>query len=186
MGIRPIPVDRMSAPAQVRSTRRVLRSGVTLLELLVVLVLMAITASLVLPALSATTLRTSLDDLPDETRDMSGDARATSLMPRDAVVDPIVTEARRHAITRGEPLHLRMAGDGVWTLAPIKSGAAVDGGRATLPLAWLPDVYVDAIGTCTLAAQAQAPSQALSWDALACRWRGLPAEIDVPLGGAKP
>ncbi|MBC8087991.1 MAG: prepilin-type N-terminal cleavage/methylation domain-containing protein [Phycisphaerae bacterium] len=144
------------------------RTGVTLLELLVVLVLMAISAALVLPALSAKTVETRMPG--DEDGAATPGGRQTYLPP-DAAISAVLTSARRAAVQRGEPVHLRVAADGVWAIVPLRGGAAISDGRASLPLLWLPDVVVDALGTCVLSQSVVAPATASAWDALACRWR---------------
>ena len=87
------------------------RRGVTLLELLVVLVLMGIAAAGVAPALRP----------PLASR--AGDGRG----PAD--VDELIATARRTAIRRGEPLRLRVATDGVWALVAFRDGTLLSGGR---------------------------------------------------------
>jgi len=84
------------------------RRGVTLLELLVVLLLMALSAVLVLPVLSPLTATSDRD-------------------PRLAVI----ASARRAAVRRGESLRLRMEGDGVWALVTLRDGSVLDGGHVS-------------------------------------------------------
>jgi prepilin-type N-terminal cleavage/methylation domain-containing protein len=134
------------------------RRGVTLVELLVVLVLMAISAALVVPSL----------------RPRSGDASLDVDGHPVSPVDAVLTEARRLAIKRGEPLHLRVASDGVWAIAPLAGGTAIRDGRLPNALDWLPDVLIDAMGVCALASGTVAPQFATAWDALQCRWRSGP------------
>lgn len=151
-----------------KSRIRPRRCGVTLLELLVVLVLMAISAALVLPALSAKSVDTSLSE------DAVASATASngqSFLAPDAVIGAILTNTRRLAVKRGEPMRLRVAQDGVWAVVPLKGGPAISDGRAPLPLLWFPDVVVDALGACVLSRLVVAPAGAHAWDALACRWR---------------
>ncbi|GEM_PF-2125820 len=145
-----------------------LRPGVTLLELLVVLVLMAISAVLVLPALTA---KSAYSELPDDAEASTGQR---PYVAADPAVDLVLTTTRRLAVRQGEPLRVRVAPDGVWAILPLKGGLPVGDGRASLPLTWLPDVVVDALGTCVLAPSVSAPTGATAWDALACRWRGAP------------
>ncbi len=108
-----------------------LRRGVTLLELLVVLLLLGITAALVLPALAP---RLAL-------RPGNDDARSA-----------LVATSRRLAIRRGESLRLRLDADGVWALVAKGDGAVVDTGRlptrgreeALAPML----LTIDALGSC--------------------------------------
>jgi prepilin-type N-terminal cleavage/methylation domain-containing protein len=134
------------------------RRGVTLVELLVVLVLMAISAALVVPAL----------------RPRSGDALRDGDGQPMSPVDAVLTEARRLAIKRGEPMHLRVTSDGVWAVAPLAGGDAIRDGRLPTALGWVPDVVIDAMGVCALASGTVAPQFATAWDALQCRWRSGP------------
>ena len=119
------------------------------------LVLMAISAALVLPALR----------LPD-TLNVRGDSPAATT----TAVDVLMTGARKIAIRRGEPVHLRVESDGVWAIVPAKGGDAIQAGRLTEPLLWLPDVTIDAIGVCVLHDGVLPRAGARAWDALACRW----------------
>ncbi|MEP6764606.1 MAG: prepilin-type N-terminal cleavage/methylation domain-containing protein [Gemmatimonadaceae bacterium] len=132
------------------------RSGVTLLELLVVLVLMSISAALVMPSLR----------LPKSLNVTDGtDGRVTT------AVDVVMTNARRIAIKRGEPVRLRMAWDGVWAIVPAKGGEAIQTGRISESLPWIPDVTIDAMGICVLNDGVVPRANARSWDALGCRWQ---------------
>ncbi|MEO7996716.1 MAG: prepilin-type N-terminal cleavage/methylation domain-containing protein [Gemmatimonadaceae bacterium] len=144
-----------------------MRRGVTLLELLVVLVLMAIAAALVLPA-----IRFPRADVlqGDENIGTTGDANASALM-QSPEVDGVLTQARRLAIKRGEPVRLRVATDGVWAIVSANSGKAIESGRVAEALSWQPDLTVDAVGTCMLQPTVVPRSNATAWDALACRWR---------------
>jgi prepilin-type N-terminal cleavage/methylation domain-containing protein len=130
-------------------------AGVTLVELLVVLVLMSIAATLVVLAMR-------LPSAPNAALD------GVSHAPLDA----IVSKARRLAIRRGQPVQLRIAPDGVWAIVPATGGEAVASGRTTDVLPWLPDLHIDAMGTCFIASATVPPQHARAWDALACRWRG--------------
>ncbi|MDQ6611028.1 MAG: prepilin-type N-terminal cleavage/methylation domain-containing protein [Gemmatimonadota bacterium] len=127
------------------------RAGVTLLELLVVLVLIAISATLVVPAMR----------LPQDITKSSG--------TRDGS-DAIITNARRIAIMRGEPVHLKVDADGVWAVVPLRGGDAIQAGRTSEPLRWHPDVNIDAIGVCALNDGVVPRDGVRAWDALACRW----------------
>lgn len=107
------------------------RRGLTLLELLVVLVLMALAAAVVAPVL---------------------------LRPAMASVDradALVTAARRTAIRRGQPLRLRLDADGVWGLVSERTGDPVEYGRldttgvsVSATRARSLDLHIDAMGTC--------------------------------------
>lgn len=138
------------------SDRRAARRGVTLLELLVVLVLMAIVASLVLPNLR----------LPDAATVMHD-----GTPPARSAVDGVVSDARRLAIRRGEPVRLQVARDGVWAAVSVHTGSTIQDGRITGALSWRPDMTIDALGVCTLAPAAVPRAGARAWDALACRWQ---------------
>ncbi len=141
------------------------RAGVTLLELLVVLVLIGISGALVVPALrfSRTSLTTDANESPTA-------QRKSGLLPTPEI-DGVLSNARRLALTRGEPVRLRVASDGVWAIAPLKGGETIQTGRVTEPLSWQPDLTIDAIGTCVLSANVVPHAGASAWDALACRWR---------------
>lgn len=141
------------------------RCGVTLLELLVVLVLMAIASALVVPALRFPSTSLGIEDGAS----MSGQRR-TGLIPTPEV-DGVLANARRIALKRGEPVRLRVASDGVWAIAPLNGGEAIENGRVTQALSWQPDLTIDAIGTCVLSANVAPLAGAAAWDALACRWR---------------
>ncbi|MGV3711296.1 MAG: prepilin-type N-terminal cleavage/methylation domain-containing protein [Gemmatimonas sp.] len=145
-----LPVRRLP----VRRTRR----GVTLVELLVVLVLMAIGSALIVPALR----------LPD-TESAEGPV-ANGLMPSPEV-DGVIATARKLALDRGEPLRLRMAADGVWGIVSARNGAAIASGRSEAHPSWAPDMTIDATGTCILGERATLRAGARAWDGLACRWR---------------
>lgn len=137
----------------------------TLLELLVVLVLMAIATALVVPALRfPSTVLLPNDGASAESQRKSG------LIPTPEV-DGVLASARRLALKRGEPVRLRVASDGVWAIVPLSGGDAIQSGRVTEPLSWQPDLTVDAIGTCVLSADVVPRTGAGAWDALACRWR---------------
>lgn len=141
-----------------------MRRGVTLLELLVVLVLMAIAAAVVVPAFRASNT---------DTLRLDGDDAATGQpgLISSPEVDGVLTKARRIAIKRGEPVRVRVASDGVWSIVAANSGEALETGRVTQPLTWRPDITVDAVGTCMLQPTVALLENATAWDALACRWR---------------
>lgn len=131
------------------------RHGVTLLELLVVLVVMAIAAAVVIPVLEAPVVSRA-------------DEPAT-----------LVTKARRAAIARGEPVRLRIAGDGVWALVSLREGVPIGNGRivsandvarshdetATF------DIRIDAMGSCTPSPTSNGSSAATPrFDPVSCRF----------------
>lgn len=112
------------------------RRGVTLLEMLVVLVVMAISAAIVLPALAR------------------GAPGAKSESHADDLAS-VVASARRAAIARGEPVRLHVGVDGVWALVSLRAGVHITSGRiatttndtgngdhATI------DLRIDAMGSC--------------------------------------
>ena len=134
-----------------RSLRSV-RRGVTLLELLVVLILLAVTAAVVLPTF-----------MPPST---TADADPTAT---------VVASARRVAIRRGEPLRLRIANDGVWALVTLHDGVAVDAGRLTVKQ-FADDaptvstglvLTIDALGSCQ---PDHGSAAGATYDPLTCRW----------------
>ena len=128
------------------------RRGVTLLELLVVLVLMGISAAVVIPAL----------DPPVELRSDSASA--------------LVERARRAAISRGEPVRLRIEGDGAWALVSLRDGVPLAQGEARAeqqPTATslAIDLRIDAMGSCTPASTlVGATGDAVRFDPLVCRF----------------
>ena len=119
------------------------RRGVTLLELLVVLVLLGLSAAVVLP-----TLR-----LPGATGPES----------------PLV-RARTLAVRRGEALRLEIHRDGAWTVRPAtdRGGALLLSGSGAPPSAMaMPEsIVISALGTC-LPESAAAPG-AVPWDPVRC------------------
>ncbi len=132
-------------PGAARGVRRV-QLGVTLLELLVVLVVLGLTAAVVLPSLTPVVPRTDRD--PTAT---------------------LIATARRAAIRRGEPLRLRVDPDGVWALVSVRDGSVVDAGRLSgggQAIAGL-SLSVDGLGSCR---PAGVMSGRGAFDPLACRW----------------
>ena len=87
------------------------RSGLTLLELLVVLVILAITSAIV----------------PLAWRN----SRAT----QTRALDDLIHTARREAIRRGDELRLRVDGDGAWVLAARDGSDILQSGRIAAPAA---------------------------------------------------
>ncbi len=130
---------------------RPLRHGVTLLELLVVLILIALSAAIVLPALLP----------PATTHEMPGAAA--------------LAHARRSAIRRGESLRFELATDGVWALASVRGGNAVDSGRVALlrqgsDSVMALHIFINPLGSCLPVAT---DSALATFDPLACAWRTL-------------
>lgn len=133
------------------------RRGVTLLELLVVLVLMGISAAVVAPALNP----------PAESRANSSVA--------------LVERARRAATARGEPVRLQIAADGAWAIVSLREGIHIgrghmnsaDIGNADLVAR---DLRIDAMGSCTPSpTNGRWMGAAGRFDPLSCRFDGEPA-----------
>ena len=128
------------------------RRGVTLLELLVVLVLMGISAAIVVPALQP----------PVELRSDSAAA--------------VVERARRAAIARGEPVRLRIETDGVWALVSLREGDPIGSGRSSAAhkpnaAATAIDLRIDAMGSCTPGSvRADLVNAIVRFDPLSCRF----------------
>lgn len=138
----------------------------TLIELLVVLMLLAVTAAVVLPALTPPAI--GADDDPTAT---------------------VVASARRVAIRRAEPVRLRIDRDGVWALVTLHDGVTIDGGRLrnvgreakrgakrgaqkssatdTSDAGIAVVLTIDALGSCQPGDHAAHDG---SYDPLACRW----------------
>ncbi len=114
--------------------------GVTLLELLIVLTLMGISAALVVPVF----------------------VRQVPASHTDG--DSLVAAARRTAIRRAEPLRVRLLSNGAWLVTAIRDGAIVDSGHVRNPL---PDteLLLDALGGCV---PASGSASAQSFDPLTC------------------
>lgn len=106
------------------------RAGLTLLEVLVVLAIVAITASVVPVAWRG---------LP------STGSRDPQLFPHE--FHGVVQQARREAIRRGESLLLRADADGAWVLITTQGTRTIAEGRVTgtTPSRRL---RIDALGTC--------------------------------------
>ncbi|MEO7521223.1 MAG: prepilin-type N-terminal cleavage/methylation domain-containing protein [Gemmatimonas sp.] len=132
------------------------RRGVTLLELLVVLVLMGVSAAVVLPVLEP----------PRQAR--SDDETA------------VIAAARHAAIRRGEPVRLRIEKDGVWALVSLREGNTIGSGRVPLDNAHRSsersgtvDLRIDAMGTCVPSAISVGNADVASalFDPLRCRFK---------------
>jgi prepilin-type N-terminal cleavage/methylation domain-containing protein len=151
--------DRLRDWGTVRALLPHPRAGLTLLELLVVLVILAITTTVVPLVWRAP-------------RAAAGSA-----------LDRLTQSARRDAIRRGEELRLRVDADGVWVLGARNGAAILDTGRIAPPVATV-SLRIDALGTCRPGADAGADAGAgagagadayadagASFDMLACRYR---------------
>lgn len=114
--------------------------GVTLLELLIVLVVMTVAAALVLPAFGAPPA------------------------PADSPQAQVIAAARRTAIRRAEPLRIRLFADGAWSIRSQRDGALVDSGRVDAALA-PSDVLVDPLGSCVPVGQS---TGVMTFDPLSC------------------
>lgn len=127
-----------------------MRQGVTLLELLVVLILMALSAAVVLPAL-----------LPPSSVSVE--------LPGAAAL----AHARRAAISRGESMRFQLSSDGGWALASLHDGSAVDSGRvlsrgATGETIMALNVLISPLGTCLPVVTDGALA---TFDPLSCAWQ---------------
>ncbi|MBC7894411.1 MAG: prepilin-type N-terminal cleavage/methylation domain-containing protein [Cytophagaceae bacterium] len=117
------------------------RDGVTLLELVVVLMVLGITAAFVLPSF---------------------------IFPRPSVLtlDVVAQHARARAIARAQPLTLAVGVDGRWMLATLADGQQhVDSGQVEPPGAPL-TIDVSPVGRCAL--RGGSPTLAPAWDAVRC------------------
>ncbi|WP_309670445.1 prepilin-type N-terminal cleavage/methylation domain-containing protein [Gemmatimonas sp.] len=139
------------------------RAGLTLLELLVVLVILAITTALVPLAWRS--------------------PRATG----ESALDGLTQTARRAAIRRGEELRLRVDADGAWVLAAREGTDVLETGRIAAPAAPV-SLRVDALGTCRpggdIAATGHAAS-GVSFDMLGCRFLSIAAPGASPTGATR-
>lgn len=135
------------------------RAGLTLLELLVVLVILAITTAIVPLAWRS--------------------PRATDA----SALDGLTQRARREAIRRGEELRLRVEADGAWVLAAREGTDVLETGRIAAPAAVV-SLRVDALGTCRpgeMATTGNATS-GVSFDMLGCRFLSIAAPGAAPAG----
>jgi len=142
--------DRLRDWGTVRALLPHPRAGLTVLELLVVLAILAITTAVVPLAWRSS-------------RPTSGSA-----------LDALIQTARRDAIRRGEELRLRVDADGAWVLAARDGTAILETGRIASPAAAV-SLRVDALGTCrpgaTNTTTSSGPAVAgASFDMLACRY----------------
>jgi prepilin-type N-terminal cleavage/methylation domain-containing protein len=140
------------------------RAGLTLLELLVVLAILAITATVVPLA-----WRTP---------------RATE----GSALDGLIQTARREAIRRGDELRLRVDADGVWALTAREGTDILETGRIAAQERSI-SMRIDALGTCRPGTDPDAPADARAdaraFDLLGCRYvtAGEPVQpTEPPLG----
>lgn len=119
------------------------RAGLTLLELLVVIVIIAITTAVV--PLAWRTTRAS----------------------QGTALDELAQSARREAIRRGEVLRLQVDADGAWVLAARDGANILETGRIVAPDEAL-SLHVDALGTCRPGADVSGAGA--SFDMLGCRY----------------
>ncbi|WP_411280580.1 prepilin-type N-terminal cleavage/methylation domain-containing protein [Gemmatimonas sp.] len=118
------------------------RAGLTLLELLVVLVILAITTAIVPLAWRSP-------------RAAEGSA-----------LDGLTQTARREAIRRGEELRLRVDADGSWVLAARDGTDIIETGHSAAPDEPV-SIRVDALGTCRPGSDIA--GSGVSFDMLRCR-----------------
>ena len=124
------------------------RAGLTLLELLVVLAIVAITTAVVPLAWRP--------------------SRVTS----GSALGALIQTARRDAIRRGEELRLRVDPDGAWVLAAREGAEIIETGRIASPSAAV-SLRVDALGTCRPGADLAPAGVAVpgaSFDMLGCQY----------------
>lgn len=124
------------------------RAGLTLLELLVVLAIVAITTAVVPLAWRP--------------------SRVTS----GSALGALIQTARRDAIRRGEELRLRVDPDGAWVLAAREGAEIIETGRIASPSAAV-SLRVDALGTCRPGADlapAGGAAAGASFDMLGCQY----------------
>jgi prepilin-type N-terminal cleavage/methylation domain-containing protein len=148
--------DRLRDWGTVRALLPHPRAGLTLLELLVVLAILAITTAVV--PLAWRTPRAS-----------DGSA-----------LDALTRTARREAIRRGEELRLRVDADGAWVLAARDGAEMLETGRIASPPAAV-SLRVDALGTCRPGADVPTAGTAATgaaFDMLDCRYVTSSASAD--------
>lgn len=148
-----LPAARFAATRLSRGRCGRPRRGVTLLELVIVLSLMGMAAAVVAPVL---TRRALADERPD---------LAT------------LTNARRRAVQRAEPLRFVMQTSRAWRLTSMRDAAIIDSGTLAFTAsahadgARSMDVTIDALGACIPARQA---SSIQLFDPLSCAAPGGP------------
>jgi prepilin-type N-terminal cleavage/methylation domain-containing protein len=123
-----------------------MRKGLTLIEMLVVLLLMGLSAALVAPAL----LRPA--------------------QPAEPALAPLLRNTRNAAVRRGETIYLRIGASGAWRVQG--SGVAAEGDLATGQLAGFRGppltLVFSPLGTCGPTAETAAAGRALSLNPLTC------------------
>lgn len=151
----PTPITpNVTLPALAGRVRpvNITRAGVTLLELVVVLAVLALSALAVPPLL------------------------APSVRPFIADRDQLVVQARREALRRAERVWLRLAADGAWVIATQQGTEVLFTGQLAMPARVLEtpsvtDVTIDALGRCQPGPGSVSPAEsAVTFDMLACRW----------------
>lgn len=134
------------------------RAGLTLLELLVVLAILAITTALVPLAWRA--------------------PRPTTT----SALDELTHTARRTAIRRGEELRLEVSADGLWALVARNGAVVVQTGRLSGPASPV-SLRIDALGTCRPGREMA--SDTAAFDMLHCRHELAPAPMTASTGGTR-
>ncbi|MCC6928979.1 MAG: prepilin-type N-terminal cleavage/methylation domain-containing protein [Gemmatimonadaceae bacterium] len=130
------------------------RHGVTLLELMVVLALLAVVAAFALPALAPPP-------------------------PRGATVADAVRAARSAAVARGQLLSLAVDAEGVWevrALPPDDSLRLTGGALRTPPTAPF-RLQLTPLGACV--AVSRLPAELAGWDAAGCTAPGIAAQANA-------
>lgn len=129
------------------------RAGVTLVELLLVLVILGIVTTLVVPGTASVW-------------------RSGASPEADAPIG--LTAARRLAVARGVTVRLTTTADGAWRVAvpgsadPLASGHDDQAGGVTSDL--VTDLLIDPLGTCRPGAQSATQAPGATFDAGRCRW----------------
>jgi prepilin-type N-terminal cleavage/methylation domain-containing protein len=129
------------------------RAGVTLVELLLVLVILGIVTTLVVPG-TASVWRSGASP--------------------DADGPPGLAAARRLAVARGVTVRLTTTADGEWrvtipgTADPLASGR--DDKAGGVPTDLFTDLLIDPLGTCRPGAQSATRAPDAAFDAGRCRW----------------
>ncbi len=137
---------------------RTSRRGVTLLELIVALALLAVMASLVAPAMIAPARRTS-------------------------DVAAVIRSARSAAIARAQPLVLRFSEGGEWSLRPLPphDADALAAGLVTTPKGAFA-LQLSPFGGCL--PLAALPASLRAWDVASCTATQAPPAVRGAGGGA--
>jgi len=132
-------------------------SGVTLIEMVVVLVLIGLTAALAAPAL----LRPP---------------------PPESGLRELLSTAREAAIRRGESVHLRIGASGEWRIEGAASATpeVLFEGRVDPFLDQPLTLMLSPTGSCALDAPSTASVQGLSLEPLTCELAATPARTPTP------